>query len=103
MPGGRVSLETYCIGDEVRFGVQDNGIGIPSEELPRIFDRFFQVDDSRTGNQSGHGLGLSICKKLTELYEGKIQVNSKLGVGTEFMICFPRLRVRPEKSRWPHQ
>ncbi|WP_088042238.1 cell wall metabolism sensor histidine kinase WalK [Bacillus sp. EAC] len=68
--------------------VQDSGIGIKEENMDRIFDRFFQEDESRTSN-SGIGLGLSIAKWIVEEHSGKIKVQSKLGQGTMFEITLP--------------
>ncbi len=70
-------------------GVKDTGIGIEKEYLPRIFERFYRVDRGRSRKQGGTGLGLSIVKHIVELYGGNIQVNSTLGVGTEFVIALP--------------
>ncbi|BCJ97658.1 ATP-binding protein [Anaerocolumna chitinilytica] len=70
-------------------GVKDTGIGIEKEYLPRIFERFYRVDRGRSRKQGGTGLGLSIVKHIVELYGGNIQVNSTLGMGTEFVIALP--------------
>ena len=67
--------------------VKDSGIGIPSEELDKIFNRFYRVDKSRTGE--GTGLGLSLVKHIVDIHNGSISVKSELSVGTEFIIEFP--------------
>ncbi|NOY36642.1 MAG: response regulator [Chlorobi bacterium] len=75
--------------NEVEFFVKDTGIGIPTNKLQLIFDRFQQVDNSRTRQYSGTGLGLAISKKLTTLLGGDIRVNSKEGKGSEFTFTIP--------------
>ena len=71
--------------------VQDNGIGIPPELLPKIFDRFFVIDEARTKTKGGSGLGLSIVKRLVSEYEGTIKVESTENKGTKFNIFFSKL------------
>lgn len=67
----------------------DNGIGIPSEEYERIFEKFYQIEKSFTGQVEGVGLGLSLVKKLAETSGGSIKVESKLGEGTNFIFTLP--------------
>jgi len=69
--------------------VADNGAGIPAEALPRLFDRFYRVDKSRSSATGGSGLGLAICKALVEAHGGSIRVESRLGEGTEFQVLLP--------------
>ena len=69
--------------------IADKGIGIPSDELPFIFEPFYRVDKSRTKDTGGFGLGLSLCKKIMEAHEGKIEVESKPDVGTIVFLYFP--------------
>ncbi|HMO39595.1 MAG TPA: two-component regulator propeller domain-containing protein [Saprospiraceae bacterium] len=69
--------------------VQDNGVGIPADKLPRIFDRFYQVDDSMTRKAEGTGIGLALVKELTKLLGGDIQVRSELGQGAVFTVQLP--------------
>ena len=76
-------------GPFVTIRVKDNGMGIAAEELPRIFDRFYQVDASHTREAEGTGIGLSLCKELTELMGGSIHVDSIKELGTEFQLCLP--------------
>jgi two-component system phosphate regulon sensor histidine kinase PhoR len=85
--GGEVLLEAEAGISEVRFVVRDSGIGIPVDEIPRIFERFYRVDKSRTG--SGTGLGLSIAKHVVEAHGGKIWAESIEGHGSTFYFSIP--------------
>jgi len=69
--------------------VEDTGIGIPKEHLPRIFERFYMVDKSRSKRLGGTGLGLSIVKHIVLLHNGTIEVESTPGIGTKFIITLP--------------
>lgn len=74
-------------GAWLRINVRDNGVGIPYEELPRIFERYFRA--STATGIPGTGIGLSLVKELVELYHGKLEVNSEIGQGTEFSVSLP--------------
>jgi hypothetical protein len=71
--------------------VDDTGIGIPSDELPRLFDRFYQVDGSQTNGHEGTGIGLAVTKELVELHKGKISVVSEPGRGSTFTVTLPTI------------
>lgn len=86
-PGGEISLEAEAGLGRVRFAVRDSGVGIPAESLPRIFERFYRVDASRTG--SGTGLGLSISRHIVEAHGGKIWAESEEGRGSTFYFEIP--------------
>jgi signal transduction histidine kinase/CheY-like chemotaxis protein/ligand-binding sensor domain-containing protein/AraC-like DNA-binding protein len=73
----------------VRVSVADTGIGIPPEQLEKVFDRFYQVDASQTREYEGSGLGLALVKELVELHHGTIQVQSEVGRGTTFTVLLP--------------
>jgi two-component system OmpR family sensor kinase/two-component system sensor histidine kinase BaeS len=86
--GGKISIETEAITSGVRFVVRDTGEGIPAEEIPFIFDRFWRGDKSRTG-RTNSGLGLAIAKQLIHAHHGTIEVQSETGTGTTFIIDLP--------------
>jgi signal transduction histidine kinase len=73
----------------VRIEVVDDGAGIPSESVPRIFERFFRVDPARTGTSGGTGLGLAIVKHLVEHMGGQVNARSELGRGTTVGFTLP--------------
>jgi PAS domain S-box-containing protein len=90
-PSGGIEVETN--GDEktVRISVTDSGIGIATEDLPHLFQKFYRVDSSDTRQVGGTGLGLYLIKKLTESMGGQVGVKSQLGQGSTFWVEFPRL------------
>jgi len=81
---GNIRIEIRVKGDWVEIAVIDNGTGIPSADLPRIFERFYTVDKGRSRELGGTGLGLSIVKHVIEAHGGRIEVQSQLGKGSEF-------------------
>jgi len=90
--GGDVFLSLAHVGDQARIICQDTGPGIPSDDLPHIFERFYRAEKSRTrGKSTGFGLGLSITKWIVEHHSGHIEVDSKEGQGTTFAIWLPLL------------
>ena len=87
------SITVKLTGDAqiVQIQITDSGIGIPSEDIPHLFQKFYRVDNSATRTIGGTGLGLYICKRIVELYQGRIWVESGLGKGSTFFINLPRL------------
>jgi two-component system phosphate regulon sensor histidine kinase PhoR len=88
--GGQVTLKAESNNDRIELLVIDQGIGIPAQDLDRIFERFYTVDKARSRESGGTGLGLAIVKHLTMAIGGSIQVQSELGVGTTFRLSLQR-------------
>jgi signal transduction histidine kinase len=87
---GQVTLAAKIVGAEAELSITDTGSGVPEDALPRLFDRFYQVDASRAGGEShGAGLGLAIVQEIIQAHGGKIGVRSQLGHGTTFVIHLP--------------
>ncbi len=88
-PEGRITVTAWEEEDRVYISVADTGEGIPAEDLPLIFERFYRVDKSRTRSTGGTGLGLTIVKRLVEAHGGRIDVRSKPGQGATFTFSVP--------------
>ncbi len=88
-PGGRILVLAFARGDELVTEIRDTGSGIAAEDLPKLFQRFQQVDMSSTRRVGGTGLGLSICKGLVELHGGRIGLESQAGKGSTFWFTLP--------------
>lgn len=91
-PGGRICVRAYPQGQSIVTEVQDTGIGISQEDLPKVFTRFFQADEVSTGSgrqTKGTGLGMAITKGLVEAHGGSIEVESELGAGSTFRFTLP--------------
>ena len=87
--GGTVMLQVLSSGGMTSLRVEDNGEGIPTEDLPHVFDRFYRGDPSRSRNTGGAGLGLAICKALAEAAGGQIKITSEVGRGTVAEVTLP--------------
>jgi signal transduction histidine kinase len=88
-PGGQITLAAESDGGAVRLRVQDSGAGIPPEDLPYVFERFYRGDEARQQQDGASGLGLAIAKSLVESHGGSILVESTVGEGTLFTIAIP--------------
>jgi two-component system phosphate regulon sensor histidine kinase PhoR len=88
-PGDRVSVELGARDGVALLVVQDTGMGIPSRDLPRIFERFYRVDRARSRDTGGTGLGLSIARHVAERHGGRIEAESELGRGSTFRVAIP--------------
>lgn len=85
---GHIDVHLHCTSSTLSLSIKDTGIGIPEDELPYIFDRFYRIEKSRSRTTGGTGLGLSIVKKLVELHGGSIEVSSTRDIGTCFTVQF---------------
>jgi signal transduction histidine kinase len=88
---GKISLGLTGNNEVVQLYIRDTGAGIPAEDIPHLFQKFYRVDSSATRTIGGTGLGLFICRKIIELYQGRLWVESQLGKGSTFFINLPRL------------
>jgi len=93
-PGGEVLLGTSADSSTIRIEVSDTGVGIPAEALPRVFDRFFRVDSSRSQGSGGTGLGLAIVQSIALLHGGNVVISSQTGQGTRVTLHVPASRPR---------
>ena len=88
-PNGSVIITGSFTDTELTITIQDTGLGIPEDSVPHLFEKFFRVREHE-GKASGTGLGLSICKQIVQGHNGRIEVKSKMGVGTSFSVHLPR-------------
>ena len=87
--GGTITIGVQRREDGVTLSIADNGPGIPAEELPKIFERFYRSDSARKAEGGGHGLGLSIARIIVKAHGGKLRVRSKVGSGSTFYVDLP--------------
>ncbi|NLW21647.1 MAG: HAMP domain-containing protein [Tissierellia bacterium] len=87
--GEKIVLKVSSREEQIHISVQDNGVGIPPENLPNIFDRFYRLDESRARNTGGSGLGLSIAKWIVDRHGGYFEVLSRVGLGTRITMVLP--------------
>ena len=86
---GTVKIAALRAGSQVVVRVEDDGIGIPAADLPRIFERFYRVDKSRSRGMGGTGLGLAIVKHIAQAHGGSVEVTSVPGRGSSFRLSLP--------------
>lgn len=91
---GKISIGLTGNNDVVQIYVRDTGAGIPPDDMPHLFQKFYRVDNSATRTIGGTGLGLFICRKIVEMYHGRIWVESEVGKGSTFFINLPRLSTQ---------
>ena len=96
MPGGTVLIRLFHADGEVRLIVEDTGIGIPDEDMPHIFSRFYRVDKARSREDGGSGLGLSIVYDAVKLHGGEVSVEKRRERGTRFTVSFPAFTEKEE-------
>lgn len=100
-PGGIVGVTLKQTPDEVVGTVRDTGIGIPREDLGRVFEEFYRTENARAVSPVGTGVGLSIVRRIIENWGGKVWVESELGLGSKFIFSLPRADVRPQSTPSP--
>ena len=87
--GGSIYIRLYKDNNNIKINFKDSGIGIPKGNLNYIFERFYRVDESRSKDTGGIGVGLTIVKSIIDLHQGKIDVRSEINEGSEFIVTLP--------------
>lgn len=100
---GRIVLHAAQAGEMLRVDVEDSGVGIPPDKLPRVFEKFFQVENEAQPRSAGSGLGLAISREIVEGHGGTIGAESELGVGTTFRVLLPLHGAAPRGDKLPHR
>ena len=95
---GNIKVYIGAVHDDAYIKIIDNGIGIPAEDLPRVFERFYRVDKARSREMGGTGLGLPIAKEIIEENNGSISIKSEVGKGTEVVIKIPTYKPKKEEK-----
>ena len=93
--GGKINFEVFSKENHVHFSVKDNGIGIPNDDVARLFERFYRVDKARSRENGGTGLGLAIANEIVKTHNGRIEVESIIGKGTRMTVILPMTIVLP--------
>ena len=88
---GEIIVEAaYKNENDIEVSIKDNGIGIPADKIPKIFDRFYQIDSSTTRRYGGLGIGLALCKNIIDMHKGVITVASEENKGSVFTFVIPK-------------
>ncbi|HEU7446400.1 TPA: cell wall metabolism sensor histidine kinase VicK [Streptococcus pneumoniae] len=98
--GGKITVRMKTTEDQMILSISDHGLGIPKQDLPRIFDRFYRVDRARSHAQGGTGLGLSIAKEIIKQHKGFIWAKSEYGKGSTFTIVLPYDKDAVKEEVW---
>ena len=98
--GGKITVSMKTTDDQMILSISDQGLGIPKQDLPRIFDRFYRVDRARSRSQGGTGLGLSIAKEIIKQHKGFIWAKSEYGKGSTFTIVLPYDKDAVKEEVW---
>jgi signal transduction histidine kinase len=97
--GGAVTVHLQCASNTLTFAIEDSGIGIPKNDLPRLFEKFYRGTNREALSQRGTGLGLAIVKSIAERHGGKVWVESELGHGSTFFLLIPLTQPKvPQQS-----
>lgn len=88
-PNGKIKIDIESLNKWIKISINDTGIGMTDEHIPRIFDRFYRIDPSRSSQSGGLGLGLAIVKSIIHLHNGKLNIESKLHLGTSVYLLLP--------------
>ena len=98
--GGKITVSMKTTDDQMILSISDQGLGIPKEDLPKIFDRFYRVDKARSRAQGGTGLGLAIAKEIVKQHKGFIWAKSEYGKGSTFTIVLPYDKDAVKEEIW---
>lgn len=98
--GGKITVSMKTTDDQMILSISDQGLGIPKEDLPKIFDRFYRVDKARSRAQGGTGLGLAIAKEIVKQHNGFIWAKSEYGKGSTFTIVLPYDKEAVKEEIW---
>ena len=98
--GGKITVNMKTTDDQMILSISDQGLGIPKEDLPKIFDRFYRVDKARSRAQGGTGLGLAIAKEIVKQHSGFIWAKSEYGKGSTFTIVLPYDKEAVKEEIW---
>jgi signal transduction histidine kinase len=96
--GGSIRISAWQEGDSVCLSVADTGVGIPEEDLPHVFERFYRADKARSRRLGGTGLGLAIVREIVAAHGGRVSVTSSVGQGSTFTVEMPVAGATPRQE-----